>query len=157
MNTKKNYYLFVPADNIYKKVNTDDDQVLSNKVAEEVFKEYNVPTKYRHIVIKKPFGGIAEPNDAFEMITKKMFYFKTPFLKVLLNPIGNHVIELLTKDIAIITENKIVYSAEVVKEFYQEIIDKNIASNYDNAVRTILGIEKINEHKGLFTRIKKKK
>ena len=40
MNTKKNYYLFVPADNIYKKVNTDDDQVLSNKVAEEVFKEY---------------------------------------------------------------------------------------------------------------------
>lgn len=156
MNTKKYYYLFVPADNIYNKIVNKDGNVVINKNANEIFEKNNIPPKYRYLGIKIPFIGVTEPNEAFELITKKIFYIKTPFIKALFSPLANPVIEILSKDVGIVTENRI-YAADVIKTFYQEIIDNNLATRYDNAVREILSKQKEETHTGLFTRIKKKK
>lgn len=155
MNTKRNYYLLVPADSIYNKVTSDDGIAINNQIANETFERYHIPAKFRKMIIKITVGGITEPNDAFELITSKMFYFKTPFLKALFNPIGNSAIEILSKDVGIVTENRI-HSADVVKDFYQSIIDNDLALGYECAIREILNLQKEQTHKGLFTRIKKR-
>lgn len=156
MNTKRNYYLFVPADDIYNKVVKEDGSVVINKNANEIFERNHVPRKYHHLIIKIPFNGVNEPKEAFELITKKLFYLKSSFIKALFSPLGNPAVEILSKDVGIVTENKI-FTAYAIKTFYQEIIDNNLAGNYDNAVREILGKQKEETRKGLFTRIKKKK
>jgi len=156
MEKMKNYYLLVLVDNIYSKKSNNQVSDGDSRRAREIFVNNNIPLEFRKIIIKVTVGGINEPVDAFELITNKMFYFKIPFFKSILNPTANPIIELSTKDIKALAGNKL-YHADSVKEFYKDIIDNGLAKNYGTAVREILDIQKKENKQSIFTRIKKKK
>ena len=156
MEKTRNYYLLVLVDNIYSKKSNNQVSDGDSRRAREIFVNNNIPLEFRKIIIKVTVGGINEPVDAFELITNKMFYFKIPFFKSILNPTANPIIELSTKDIKALAGNKL-YHADSVKEFYKDIIDNGLAKNYGTAVREILDIQKKENKQSIFTRIKKKK
>lgn len=156
MEKKNHYYLLVSVDDIYNSHSLNNVVIVDNSKARNSFAQNNVPSKYQKVIIKVAVGGITEPVDAFELVTKKMFYFKVPFLRSILNPTANPIIEILTKDVRLIAENKL-YHADAIKKFYQEIIDNNLALNYNKAIREIFDMPKEKENHNIFTRIKKKK
>jgi hypothetical protein len=153
MDKKRNYYLIVPIENVYQHTKENGKLKLDNAVIKNAFKKYNVPEDYQKLIFKISFGGKTEPNDAIELITEKLFCFKKPDFKT--NPkVSPHpVIELLSKDICVVTLNKIT-PTERIKSFYQMIIDNGIATDYCNALRTAFGLEEKTFSKEGFTKIK---
>ena len=156
MEQKKSYYLLVLFDSIYSKQSKNKTTDYDNHKSREIFTKYKIPTEFRKIIIKVTVGSISEPVDAFELVTNKMFFFKMPFFKSVLNPTANPIIELSTNDLKVLAINKL-YHAETVKKFYKDIIDNGLAKNYGNAVRETLCIQKEEKKQNIFTKIKKKK
>ena len=154
MDKKRNYYLLVPAENIYLDKEANPSGFTTHHV-KKTFDKYYIPNTYQKIIIKVSVGDINEPVEAIELVTNKALNFDTPFLDSLLNPLANPIIELVTPDISIVTACNI-YHADMVKEFYQEIIDSSMALDYKHAVYDIMGVSREEKEHKTFIKRKKK-
>lgn len=142
MKLKRNYYLIIPARDIFIKLYKKDIIIVDGGKAETIFDEYGIPKRMQKLVLEVSINNVMNPYEAFELTTKEMFRFKTSFIKTILSQKANDRFELLSKNVAIITDNKC-YHSQVVKDFYQKIIDMNLADDYVSAIYEILGKSRI--------------
>lgn len=136
--TKKNYYLIIPARDIYIKKKEDNIIVENKSILKDSFNNYGVPQEYQKIIIKVSIGSKLGLYTGFELTTNEMFLFKTSILKAILNKKNYDKLEIISHTSEIITDNHL-YHAAKVKEFYQELIDNGLAAKYQNALTDIFG------------------
>ena len=142
MSTIKNYYLIIPARDIYIRDNRGDVIASDGGAATKKFNEYKIPKDFQKIILKVSIGGIFSPKDAFELTTDEMFYFKTPIIEHILNK-NNGMLILSSHNTEIYTFSNICH-ADKVKAFYQQIIDAGLALEYESAIREIFNKPKKN-------------
>ena len=152
MNTIKNYYLIIPARNIYIRDKKGNVIVSDGGAAKDIFNTYRIPIELQKIILKVSIGGLNTPKDAFELTTDEMFYFKTPIIEHILGK-NKGMLMIASHNTDVYTDSHI-YHADKVKAFYQQIIDAGLALDYESAIREIFNKPKrqtdtINDNKVL--------
>ena len=139
MKAKKNHYISVSAKDINKKCYSENGEIIySNTLVEEIFDKYSIPKTHQKIFLKLCFPNIISTYDAFELTTNESFYLKESFIKKLKN--GKPLLKELNMASLEIRFNisPVFYHSDEVKKFYQDIINLNLAKEYELAVREII-------------------
>lgn len=153
MKINKNYYLMINADS-FNNVKKENDLIIpDNKKIEKIFDKYAVPKEYQRIILKIRIGDNLGSNEAIELATNRVFYFKIPFIKTILSSLKKEVI-LYDNDYIIKTGSQI-YSFDYVKSFLKDIIALNLASNYLQAISEIMDREIVLDKEKTITKKKK--
>lgn len=137
MNTKKNYYLIISTKNILIKEKMGDMMVADGQKANDIFNQYKIPEEFQKIILKVSVGNFFEPKNALELTTGEMLFFKTSFIKTIINKSENMELMMVSHNTEIYTKVNF-YHVDMVKKFYQEIIDAEKATDYQLAVADIL-------------------
>lgn len=139
MKTKKNHYISVSAKDLRKKCYLENGQIAYNDImVGEIFDNYSIPKTHQKIFLKLCLPNITRTYDAFELTTNEPFYLKDSFIKKLRNGeslLGELDMASLETRFSI---SPIFYHFNEVKRFYQEIINLNLAKEYELAVHEII-------------------
>ena len=107
---------------------------------EEIFNKYHIPKEYQKIILRNClYASQKAQKELYELTTDIEFSILCMnqkhdcFLLCSENPTGNMVF---------IKNNYTPIDKELVNTFYQGIIDKDLALNYELAINEILGIKK---------------
>lgn len=111
-------YLIVPSRQVFMENDIEDYGLIN-----ETFLYYELPDGIRKIIF---VINEKEPDKAIEPVTKKEFSLQ----KIKNNKIIGKCIE---NDIVFISSEEDI-SEEVARMFFQKILDKDMASNYENAI-----------------------
>lgn len=113
---------------------------LKSITIEEIFDKYQIPTEYQKIILRNCLYTSPNPQKEFYELTTDIEFSllcmsqkHDCFLLCSENSNGNRVF---------IKSNYTPIDKELVNTFYQGIIDKNLALNYELAVNEIIGIKK---------------
>ncbi|MGN1358436.1 MAG: hypothetical protein ACI4WU_03600 [Bacilli bacterium] len=139
MKAKKNHYISVSAKDLSKKCYLENGQIAYNDImVGEIFDNYSIPETHQKIFLKLCFPNITRTYDAFELTTNEPFYLKDSFIKKLRN--GESLLGELNMASLETRFNisPIFYHSNEVKRFYQEIINLNLAREYELAVHEII-------------------
>ena len=139
MKAKKNHYISVSAKDLRKKCYLENGQIAYNDImVGEIFDNYSIPKTHQKIFLKLCFPNITRTYDAFELTTNEPFYLKDSFIKKLRN--GESLLGELNMASLETRFNisPIFYHSNEVKRFYQEIINLNLAREYELAVHEIV-------------------
>lgn len=125
MKNKQKNYLIIPADEV--KDITNLDTPLS-----DAFTNNHVSKKHQKIILKLAIDDIA-----YELVTHKEYFFEGSLIKTILSFDKDKKIAILSNNTRIFIHPKFVTINEV-KDFYNDIILADEASDYEKSVKEVL-------------------
>lgn len=133
---KKNY-LLIPGSSIVKRYYQNSEIKEDNLLQNNIFDKYQIPSKYRGIILRNCYNLESRKCDMYEVTTNKEFFLEAISSTEEANITtmeGHFDYELATFIKGPFKE----YSNQETIEFMQGIIDEGLAKNYELAINDIL-------------------
>ena len=140
MKKERKDYLIIPIANVKNRI--DESKNLS-----EVFTKNYVSKRHQYMVLKLAVCDQNRACDAYELITNEPFFFERPFIKAILTPDNNRLVNIYSKT-SVITINPKFVNVAKVKELFYEISEADEVYDYEDSIKEVL----LKDKKSIFTK-----